>query len=110
MDTTSLIIEGQNARFTMQEAKRRNKAEIRRKYEAKMRAEIDEANVEAEVTFANTLARIFATGLLTVREIQRETLRESRPSVLLPLQSVLSENKSSAAGTGPGIRSYLRTR
>jgi hypothetical protein len=75
MDTTSLIIEGQNARLTMQEAKRRNKAEIRRKYEAKMRAEIDEANVEAEVTFANTLARIFATGLLTVREIQREILR-----------------------------------
>lgn len=74
MDVTTLIIEGQDARSRMQEAKRRNKAEVRRKYEARITQEVADLDAEAEYTFARTLARINASGLSQAL-IRREILR-----------------------------------
>lgn len=74
MDLTSLVVEGQQARAVMQEAKRRNKATVKAKYEARMRAEIAELNAEVEHTFAKTLERLNENGL-TQALIRREILR-----------------------------------
>ena len=73
-DVTSLVIEAQDARSRMQEAKRRVKAEVRRKYEAQMTRDIAEGTLNAEVEFARTLARIHAAGVPQA-VLRREVLR-----------------------------------
>ncbi len=62
-DITSLVIEAQDARSRMQEAKKRIKAEVRRKYEAAMKRDTAEAIQDAEIEFARTLARVNASGV-----------------------------------------------
>lgn len=74
MDVTTLIIEAQDARSRMQEAKKRIKAEIRRKYEAQIKRETAEATEDAEIEFARTLARVNAAGV-SQSLLRREVLR-----------------------------------
>lgn len=74
MDVTTLVIEAQDARSRMQEAKKRIKAEVRRKYEAAIKRETEEATVDAEVEFARTLARVHAAGV-PQNVLRREVLR-----------------------------------
>lgn len=73
-DVTSLIIEAQDARSRMQEAKKRIKAEVRRKYEAQIKRETAEATEDAEIEFARTLARVNAAGVSQAL-LRREVLR-----------------------------------
>jgi len=73
-DVTSLIIEAQDARSRMQEAKKRIKAEVRRKYEAQIKRETAEATENAEIEFARTLARVNAAGVSQAL-LRREVLR-----------------------------------
>jgi hypothetical protein len=74
MDITSLVIEAQDARSRMQEARKRIKAEVRRKYEAKIAAECADEIAEAEGTFAAVLARVHAAGV-PQSVLRREVLR-----------------------------------
>ena len=74
MDVTSLVIEAQDARSRMQEARKRIKAEVQRKYAAQINAEIAERVLDAEYEFAKTLARVHASGL-PQRTIRSEVLR-----------------------------------
>lgn len=73
-DVTTLIIEAQDARSRMQEAKKRIKAEVRRKYEAQIKRETAEATQDAEIEFARTLARVNAAGVSQAL-LRREVLR-----------------------------------
>jgi hypothetical protein len=73
-DITSLVIEAQDARSRMQEAKKRIKAEVRRKYEAAMKRDTAEAIQDAEIEFARTLARVNASGV-SQSILRREVLR-----------------------------------
>lgn len=73
-DVTTLIIEAQEARSRMQEAKKRIKAEVRRKYEAQIKRETAEATQDAEIEFARTLARVNAVGV-PQSILRREVLR-----------------------------------
>lgn len=73
-DVTTLIIEAQEARSRMQEAKKRIKAEVRRKYEAQIKRETAEATEDAEIEFARTLARVNAAGVSQAL-LRREVLR-----------------------------------
>lgn len=73
-DVTTLIIEAQDARSRMQEAKKRIKAEVRRKYEAQIKRETAEATEDAEIEFARTLARVNAAGVSQAL-LRREVLR-----------------------------------
>ena len=73
-DVTTLIIEAQDARSRMQEAKKRIKAEVRRKYEAQITRETLEATQDAEIEFARTLARVNASGVSQAL-LRREVLR-----------------------------------
>lgn len=73
-DITSLVIEAQDARSRMQEAKKRIKAEVRRKYEAAMKRDTAEAIQDAEIEFARTLARVNAAGV-SQSILRREVLR-----------------------------------
>lgn len=73
-DVTTLIIEAQDARSRMQEAKKRIKAEVRRKYEAQITRETLEDTQDAEIEFARTLARVNASGVSQAL-LRREVLR-----------------------------------
>lgn len=73
-DVTMQVIEAQEARSRMQEAKKRIKAEVRRKYEAQMNLEIAERSQDAEVEFARTLARVHASGV-PQSVLRRDVLR-----------------------------------
>lgn len=73
-DVTTLIIEAQEARSRMQEAKKRIKAEVRRKYEAQIKRETAEATEDAEIEFARVLARVNAAGV-SQSLLRREVLR-----------------------------------
>lgn len=73
-DITSLVIEGQDARGRMQEAKRRIKAEVERKYRAIITREIADATVEAEVEFARLLRSLADRGVPQA-VLRREVLR-----------------------------------
>lgn len=73
-DYTTLVIEAQDARSRMQEAKKRIKAEVRRKYEAAIARDVAEGTLEAEVEFARTLARVHAAGV-SQAILRREVLR-----------------------------------
>lgn len=73
-DVTTLIIEAQDARSRMQEAKKRIKAEVRRKYEAQITRETAEATQDAEIEFARVLARVNASGVSQAL-LRREVLR-----------------------------------
>lgn len=73
-DVTMQVIEAQEARSRMQEAKKRIKAEVRRKYEAQMSLEIAERSQDAEVEFARTLARVHASGV-PQSVLRRDVLR-----------------------------------
>lgn len=79
-DVTTLVIEAQDARSRMQEAKKRVKAEVRRKYEARMNLEIAEASQDAEIEFARTLARVHESGV-SQAVLRREVLRTNVWSV-----------------------------
>lgn len=74
MDVTTLVIEAQEARARMQEAKKRLKAEVRIKYEAAMNRDIAAGSAEMEMTFAQTLARVHAQGV-SQTILRREVLR-----------------------------------
>lgn len=80
MDVTMQIIEAQDARARMQDAKKRIKSEVRRKYEARMAQEIAEASQDAEIEFARTLARVHAAGVSQAL-LRREVLRTNVWSV-----------------------------
>lgn len=73
-DVTSLIIEAQDARARMQEAKKRIKSEVRRKYEQAIARDVAEAVADAEIEFARTLARVHASGVSQAL-LRREVLR-----------------------------------
>lgn len=73
-DLTTLIIEAQEARSRMQEARKRIKAEVRRKYEAQITRETAEATQDAEIDFARVLARVNASGVSQAL-LRREVLR-----------------------------------
>lgn len=73
-DVTMQVIEAQEARSRMQEAKKRIKAEVRRKYEAQMNLEIAERSQDAEIEFARTLARVHASGV-PQSVLRRDVLR-----------------------------------
>lgn len=74
MDVTMQVIEAQDARSRMQEAKKRIKAEVRRKYEARINQEVAERSQEAEIEFAKTLARVHASGV-SQAILRRDVLR-----------------------------------
>lgn len=74
MDATMLVIEAQDARGRMQDAKRQIKAEVRRKYEAQMKQEIADRAADAEAEFARVLARVHAAGV-SQAVLRREVLR-----------------------------------
>lgn len=80
MDVTMQIIEAQDARSRMQEAKKRIKAEVRRKYEAQMNAEVAERTQEVEIQFAKTLAKVHASGVSQAL-LRRDVLRTNVWSV-----------------------------
>lgn len=73
-DVTMQVIEAQEARSRMQEAKKRIKAEVRRKYESAIALEIAERSQEAEVEFARILARVHAAGV-SQAILRRDVLR-----------------------------------
>lgn len=80
MDVTTLILEAQDARGRMQDAKKLIKRQIERKYKAQIRREIEDATQDAEVEFARTLARVNAAGV-TQEALRREVLRTNVWSV-----------------------------
>lgn len=102
MDVTMQIIEAQDARSRMQEAKKRIKAEVRRKYEAQMNAEVAERTQEVEIQFAKTLAKVHAEGVSQAL-LRRDVLRTNVWSVwtywrdladIEPERKVLSDAKA----------------
>lgn len=74
MDVTMQVIEAQDARSRMQEAKKRIKAEVKRKYEARITQEVAERSAEAEYEFARTLAKVHASGV-SQAILRRDVLR-----------------------------------
>lgn len=74
MDVTMQVIEAQEARSRMQEAKKRIKAEVKRKYEARITQEVAERSAEAEYEFARTLAKVHASGV-SQAILRRDVLR-----------------------------------
>lgn len=74
MDVTMQVIEAQEARSRMQEAKKRIKAEVKRKYEARITQEVAERSAEAEYDFARTLARVHSSGV-SQAILRRDVLR-----------------------------------
>lgn len=74
MDVTMQVIEAQEARSRMQEAKKRIKAEVKRKYEARITQEVAERSAEAEYDFARTLAKVHASGV-SQAILRRDVLR-----------------------------------
>lgn len=80
MDVTMQVIEAQEARSRMQEAKKRIKAEVKRKYEARITQEVAERSAEAEYDFARTLARVHASGV-SQAILRRDVLRTNVWSV-----------------------------
>lgn len=74
MEDYMLVIRAQNARSEMQEAKKRIKAETRRKYEAMMNADMAEAIEDVELKFARVLAEVHDAGV-TQGILRREVLR-----------------------------------
>lgn len=74
MDITMQVIEAQDARSRMQEAKKRIKAEVKRKYEARITQEVAERSAEAEYEFARTLAKVHASGV-SQAVLRRDVLR-----------------------------------
>lgn len=74
MDVTMQVIEAQDARSRMQEAKKRIKAEVKRKYEARITQEVAERSAEAEYEFARTLAKVHASGV-SQSILRRDVLR-----------------------------------
>jgi len=80
MDVTMQVIEAQEARSRMQEAKKRIKAEVRRKYESRIAEEVAERTQDAEIEFAKTLARVHASGV-SQATLRRDVLRTNVWSV-----------------------------
>lgn len=74
MEDYMLVIRAQNARSEMQEAKKRIKAETRRKYEAMMNADMAEAIEDVELKFARVLAEVHDAGV-PQSLLRREVLR-----------------------------------
>jgi len=73
-DITALVIRAQDARTRMQEAKKRNKADVKRKYEAMMRTEIATRDEDAEYEFARILKEVHDAGV-PQSTLRREVLR-----------------------------------
>lgn len=80
MDVTMQVIEAQEARSRMQEAKKRIKAEVRRKYESRIAMEVAEQSQDAEIEFARVLSRVHAAGVSQAL-LRREVLRTNVWSV-----------------------------
>lgn len=74
MDVTMLVMEAQDARGRMQEARKRIKYEVKRKYEQAMAREIAERTEDAEREFAQTLKRVHSAGV-PQSVLRREVLR-----------------------------------
>ena len=70
----ALVEEAQAARYRMQTAKKRIKAEVRRKYEARIAQEVAEATRDAEIEFARALARVHEEGV-SQAILRKEVLR-----------------------------------
>ena len=107
MDVTMQIIEAQDARARMQDAKKRIKSEVRRKYEARMAQEIAEASQDAEIEFARTLARVHAAGVSQAL-LRREVLRTNVWSVWTywrDLANIEPERISTAAAKAASAKS-----
>lgn len=79
-DVTMQVIEAQEARSRMQEAKKRIKSEVRRKYESRIAEEVAERTQDAEIEFAKTLARVHASGV-SQATLRRDVLRTNVWSV-----------------------------
>lgn len=80
MDVTSQIIEAQNARARMQDAKKIIKGEVQRKYAEIIAREVAERTQDAEVAFARVLAKVNAEGVSQAL-LRREVLRTNVWSV-----------------------------
>lgn len=63
MDVTTLVIELEEARYRMQEAKRRIKSEVEREHKIAIRREVADRTADAEAEFARKLAMAYAAGL-----------------------------------------------
>ena len=70
----ALVEEAQDARHWMQTAKKRIKAEVRRKYEARIAQEVAEATRDAEIEFARALAKVHEEGV-SQATLRKEVLR-----------------------------------
>ena len=70
----ALVEEAQAARYRMQAAKKRIKAEVRRKYEARITQEVAEATRDAEIEFARALAKVHEEGV-SQATLRKEVLR-----------------------------------
>ena len=70
----ALVEEAQAARYQMQAAKKRIKAEVRRKYEARITQEVAEATRDAEIEFARALAKVHEEGV-SQATLRKEVLR-----------------------------------
>ena len=70
----ALVEEAQAARYRMQAAKKRIKAEVRRKYEARITQEVAEATRDAEIEFARALAKVHEEGV-SQAILRKEVLR-----------------------------------
>lgn len=70
----ALVEEAQAARHQMKAAKKRIRAEVRRKYEARIAQEVAEATWDAEIEFARALARVHEEGV-SQATLRKEVLR-----------------------------------